>query len=198
MTTDTEDVKKELPAAENTPPISDDDIFKLLGEETESKIENDETNFDAPPVNNADFSEPAWEPEPEPEPEKQILSYDEQAKLFVAFLDNSGSLFLPPLYNRKIFKGALQEKLAALKYKLKTFPDQPVSAEEKPVWEKYLLYKDLVQGVPFTKQEINLLHPPLSAFLEKYQMKSGPEILLMFALGQVVIPRLMPIFVKLD
>lgn len=198
MNTEPEEVKTDQASADRTPPITDDEIFNLLGEETEAKFEIDDTNFEAPPVNNDDFTEPALEPEAEPEPEKQILSYDEQAKLFVAFLDNSGSLFLPPLYQRKMFPGELANKLKALKFRLKAYPDIPVSADDKPVYEKYLLYKDLVQGVPFSKQEINLIVPPLSAFLEKHQMKSGPEVLLMFALGQVVVPRLMPMFVNLD
>jgi len=179
----------------------DDDLLKVLSEGTEAKSETDINQDDfkeqGPEIDESNFSARQLEPEIIQE-EKQILSFEDQAKLYIAFMDNSGSLFLPPMYQKRMFRGELFNKYKDLKYKMAVHPEESILPEEKPVYEKMILYKELVEGVPFTKEEINIMQPPLAAFLKKHNMKSSAEILLMIAVGQVIVPRLMPLFMNFE
>ncbi len=181
----------------------ENDLFKILGEETEAKTEQEtQESFEPKNIDQNNFSpepEPAFSPSPEPEPEQEpILSFEEQAKLYIAFIDNTGQLFLPAMYRKKIFPGELLGKMEAIKAKVEATKNPDISPDEAPILKRLELYRNLVEGVPFTDSEIELLQPPLGAFLKKHKMTSGPEILLMIAAGQVIVPRLMPLFMKFD
>lgn len=178
---------------------TDDDLIKLLAEETKPNTTN-APQGPAPNPNDFEAMEPEPEPELEPEPIQkpavEIIktppNYYDEAKLLIGFVDAMQVLILPIAYQNTIFSPQEREKIRQWK---KTGQPAPENRTEK---EKELIariadYKELVQDIDFSEDEIKALHDPLTRVMQKYNWRMNAEMALMGAVLAIMGPRLMPL-----
>lgn len=149
-----------------------------------------------------DFNDPIPEPEPvEPTPPAPVINFREQAKLLIAFVDGFQVLSLPVAYQRSFFTKAELEDLKDLKRRLEEQRDKSetvLTVGDQELLSRYHDCQELIEKLPFTDKEVNMLTGPMAAVMEKYNFTPGPETLLMGALFTVMGPRLAPLLVNIN
>ncbi len=197
------------------PEVNEQDLISLLKEPTEPKSEgiqqddflnNPETTIQEPKStepNPDDFAQPI---ETEPQQVQEVIvkkprlserEYEEQAEISIAFLDSLQTLTLPWLYQQSLFTKDERKKLKELNEKYKK-PEVELTKEDQQLLEKYHIYKELSDNVPYTEKEVQLLKGPLAKVFSKYNIQLGPEVLLLSALAYVSAPRYLPLLGKLE
>lgn len=136
---------------------------------------------------------------PESDPESEPTDFLNEAGFWIAFVDNVNQLLLLPwAYRRTLFTADELRMVHACLEKRR--PQNGVIIE--PEWtdkEKELLsrFRDmqrLIDMIPLSEDEVNMLKQPLADVMKKYGITSGPEIKLLAAVGAVFSTRYMPLF----
>jgi len=205
-----------------TPDVPNTSLIDILKEEPEFKadpnIKPETSDFQEPvqteqPItteppktepNPTDFEPPQAQPNPLFEPPQRKVKprlsekeYEESAEMTIMLFDGTQTLILPYLYQKSIFTREETRKLKELNERYKK-PEVDLSEEDQKLLAKYHDYKELSDNVPFTEQEIELLKNPLAKVYSKYNIHVGPELLLLGAVTTVIVPRLLPLFSRLE
>jgi hypothetical protein len=142
-------------------------------------------------------SEPELEPEPapRPEPSKPYSYYLNEAKGIVGFLDGISSIFLPVQYKKRLIGEENLKKSQELSDSVKQGKNlNDFTEAERDLLNRYLKVDELIKSIPFQEDEKQMLIPPMAELMEKYSTAVGPEWRLMFAVGAVSFPRLLPLW----
>lgn len=211
---------EETDVVEDTTPVDDKedfitDISDVLAEETKVKNftppkNDDEEEVTQEKTNDDDFDSILDEEEPKNDEEdpgatneenadKNTFSAKDNAEVILGTLDSFFQLVLPFAYSKKMFTEKEKEHLPEIKavYSVrgrKSFEGMfnQLPDEDKILYDKYLVYKESCDAIPFSKQETRHLSLPLEAVLKKHGWDTGPEASLFMALFMITGSRLTP------
>ncbi len=187
------------------------DITDVLGEETIVKDfkakESEEQETTQDKADSDDFAKGVNEPEPDKAEDNESSSQradsgssaKDNAEVVIGTLDGLFQMVLPIGYARKIFSEEDKEKLPEIKalFSMRKragfkamYSQQP--DEDKTLYDKYCVYVEFCDGVPFTDKETKLMSKPLEAVLKKHNWDTGPEVSLIMAMFMVTSSRIAP------
>jgi hypothetical protein len=156
-----------------------------------------------PEINHSDFeTPPIAEPLPPVAVEKPRLTENEyrmSAEMTVALFDGLQSLTLPMLYQARIYTEDEKKLLKIVKEKnSQSSGEVEYTEDEQKLLAKYMQVEELKNMVPFEEKERELLINPLAQIYSKYNVQIGPEFLLLTALFTISLPRVLPLFNRME
>jgi hypothetical protein len=130
-------------------------------------------------------------------PKVPLLSPKQNAEITVAGIDTLQTLLFPMGYRRKIFTKDEREKFRIIQTnyeqirKQRKTPDE-FSGTEQYEFAKFEEYTELVNKLPFSKDETKHLETTMEGIIIKYGAAAGPEVMFIMALIGIIGTRCVP------
>ncbi len=189
--------------------LSNDELGKDMLTPTEVKQKGvviDETAIEAEAENKIEFKPAAPVIEPPVEKEDPIIpvNYRESAELAIGSIDSLNRLVFPWAYLRTEFSRSERDLLKKNVRKFKMIRGRRDSViyenmedQLKDLYDRWIEVVQIIDEIPFSEEEQNMLVTPLEAVLRKYAKAPGPESALILAVGAIYTKRVTPLFANI-
>jgi hypothetical protein len=161
-------------------------------EPPEAKIETND--FDPDPAEVKIETDPEPKPEIKTEPVKPYSYYEREAKGIIGFLDGISTIFLPGVYKKRLITDEGIKRGEEIEDLIKDGKRDELSAEDIRLMDHFIKVQAAIKEIPFKPEEKEMLIGPMAEVMQKYATALGPEWRLVFAVGAVSFPRLIPLW----
>lgn len=189
--------------------LSNDELGKDMLTPTEVKnlgVSVDDSVIEAEAENKIEFKPAPAEVEPQAEVVEPAIpvNYRDSAEMVIGSIDSINRLVFPWAYLRTEFSRSERDLLKKNVRKFKMIRGRRDSViyenmedQLKDLYDRWVEVVQIIDEIPFTEEEQNMLVTPLEAVLRKYAKAPGPESALILAIGAIYTRRVTPLFANI-